>query len=419
MYPRYATPEIREALRDTPVVLIAGPRQAGKSALVGDLLDEQLTRSYVTLEDAATLDAARNDPQGFIESFAGPVCIEEVQRAPEIFLPIKAAVDRKRTPGRFLLSASANMLALPTLPDSLAGRIQIIRVFPLAQSEIESPPVDTNFVGDLLAGTIMPGDGNTLSAETKDQFISRALVGGYPGAIAQSDPTSRRAWFASYIRSVLDRDLRDLSAIEASTAMPNLLALIAARSGRLTNYADLASSVRVSQPTVKRCVTLLEQLFLVHRLPAWFRNAGVQLTRSSKLYLADTGLAMHLLGIDADGVSTDPNLAGHLLENFVVLEILKLASVSEGRPKVSHFRTSNGSGVSVLLETARGDLAAVDVQASASVRPSDFNGIRTLAALVPERFKCGVVFYMGTDLVPFGSNLFAVPIARLWQSLRC
>lgn len=418
MFERRIVGQLRDALSDTPVVLLTGPRQSGKSTLVRDLLDEATERAYVTLDDAAVLSAARSDPAGFLAGLERPVTIDEIQRAPELLLPIKAMVDRERRPGRFLLTGSADVLSLPKVADSLAGRMEVVGLRPLAQCEIEPRSGAANLVDILFDGATIAKPGHAAWADDRASILDRALAGGFPPAVARTAVSRRRAWFASYLTTILDRDVRDLASIEGLRTLPNLLGLLATRTAGLVNYSELASAIAVSQPTVKRYVVLLERLFLACELRAWSRNLGVRLAKAPKLHVADTGLAAHLSGIDAERIRRNPNLSGPLLETFVVVELLKIASWSERRPAAFHFRTSDGQEVDLVLETASGDIVAVEVKASATVSSGDLDALRSLERLASDSFRRGVILYTGSEVVPFSKTLAAVPMSRLWRDPR-
>lgn len=409
MYPRHAQGVIRQALSDSPVTLIHGARQVGKTTLARDLLDVEDAR-YLTLDTAAVLSAAGSDPEGFIEGFDGPVVIDEVQRAPGLFPAIKASIDRDRTPGRFLLTGSANVLTLPKLSDSLAGRMEIVRLWPLSQGEIESLP-PSGFVDALFAPKFsLPATSKT----DRSALFKRIEKGGFPEVLARKSPERRNAWFDSYLTAILQRDVRDLSNIEDLSALPRLLKLLATRIGGLLNYADLARSLDLPQSTLKRYFALLEATFLVTLVEPWSSNLGSRLVKSPKIHLLDSGLICHLLGLDE--LSTDhPNFGG-IVESFVVMELLKQSGSSQSRARLYHFRTSSGQETDLVLEDRQGRLVGIEVKASASAGRDDFRGLRTLQELVGDRFVRGVMLYSGTEPVAFGDRLIALPIPALWAT---
>jgi predicted AAA+ superfamily ATPase len=411
MISRHLQVLLRDALADRPVVLLQGARQVGKSTLARTLADEgRPPRRYLTMDDAAVLAAAQADPDGFIAGLDGPVVLDEIQRTPGLFLSIKAVVDRHRQPGRFLLTGSAEVLLLPKLSETLAGRMEILTLWPLSQGEIEGARegfVDAVF-GDRLPP--LPGAPSTASG-----LPERIVRGGYPELVAGGTRVRQRAWFGSYITTILQRDVRDLAHIEGLTALPRLLALLAARPMGLLNYADLARHSGLPQSTLKRYLTLLETTFLVRTLPAWFVNVGKRLAKAPKVFLTDTGLAAHLMGTDALRLREDRGLLGPLLENFVAMEATKQAAWSRAQPQLFHFHTAEGHEVDLVLEEASGRIMGIEVKAAATVGEKDFKGLRVLAQAAGGRFRRGVLLYTGTQIVPFGANLHAVPLEALWR----
>ena len=412
MYPRNIAPLVVEALRDTPVVLLNGARQTGKSTLVRSGMLGNRDARYLTLDEAGVLAAAEADPAGFLSGFTGPVILDEVQRSAALFPAIKAEVDRDRRPGRFLLTGSANVLLLPRLSESLAGRMEILTLWPLSQGEIEG--VEESFVDAVFSANPLPLLEE--QAEPLDLY-DRLLRGGYPEALARSSEVRRRAWFDSYVTTILQRDVRDLSNIEGLTELPRLLSLLAARTASLVNYAELSRSAAMPQSTLKRYISLLQATFLVQFLPAWSSNLGKRLVRSPKLLLCDTGLISSLQGLSAERLASDPVFVGPLLENFVAMELQKQSAWSLTRPRLFHFRTQNSQEVDVILEDAAGRVVGVEVKASATVGARDFRGLRALAEASGGRFRRGIVLYTGRTSVPFGKNLHALPINSLWDMI--
>jgi predicted AAA+ superfamily ATPase len=419
MHPRHISPLLAEALTDTPVVVLNGPRQSGKSTLVQSLaassgLPEVRPRQYLTLDDAVVLNAAKSDPAGFINGLAGPVTLDEVQRAPELFLAIKAAVDRDRQPGRFLLTGSADVLLLPGIADSLAGRVEILSLWPLSCAELADSAAfnraDWLFQGDLTALSIAPCD--------RDDLMGRLLAGGFPDAVTRHNPRRRAAWFDSYVQSILQRDVRDLANIEQLTEIPNLLQLLATRSATLLNFAELSRSCALPQSTLKRYFALLEMLFLVVRLPSWERNAGKRLVKAPKVFLPDAGLLCHFMGETPDSLAAKAGLPGRVVETFVLAELLKHVAFSAQRLSLWHYRTQTHIEVDFILENRMGQLAGIEVKASTTVDGKDFKGLRHLQETEPDTFMRGFVLYAGRDMVPFGEKLWAVPLSMWWAALR-
>lgn len=413
MLERAMTSRLTAALADTPVVLLHGARQVGKTTLVRSLSKGPPAREYRTLDDGIELAAAAADPDGYVAGLKGPVVIDEVQRVPDLFRAIKASVDRDRAPGRFLLTGSANVHLLPRVSESLAGRVEVLTLWPLAQVEFERGR--RNLIDDLFAGAdrleiTSTGD----RGEPGPTLVERLLRGGYPEPSSRSDPERRNEWYASYLSTILARDVRDLAGIEGLADMQRLMALLASRAAGLLNFADLARSLAMPQTTLKRYFALLQAVFLVHTLPAWASNRGLRVVKAPKVLLADTGLGAFLLGQSAHRLQTDGAARGALVENFVAVELHKLAGWSAPRVGLHHFRTPAGREVDLVLEDASGRLVGLEVKASATVHDADFAGLRALAEAAAERFVQGVVLYDGPHRVRFGDRMTALPIRALW-----
>jgi uncharacterized protein len=411
MWQRKITGQLRDALADTPVVVVQGARQTGKSTLVQMLSAREHPARYLTMDNIATLVAVQQDPSGFLSALGTQnVILDEVQRVPEIFLPLKAAVDRDRSPGRFLLTGSANALFLPQLADALVGRMALITLWPLAQCELQEAGcgwLDRAFAPAPFAIQTYPG--------SRQETITRALRGGYPEALLRESETRRADWFDAYVTTILQRDVRDLAAIQGLSELPRLLALIAARATATLNGADLSRAAGIPATTLNRYLALLQATFLVHMLPAWSANLSSRLVKAPKLLLNDSGILANLTGINEATLVTSPTKAGMLLENFVGMELVKQASWSTIRPQIFHFRTHDGREVDFLVQNRTGDVVGIEVKAANTVQETDFRGLRALAELLGERFVRGVVFYSGDTLLPFGPKLYAVPIAALWS----
>ena len=405
MYTRHISANILEALSDTPVILIRGARQTGKTTLVRDLMPNHMSSEYVTLDNAVALAAAQSDPSGFIAGVAKPVVIDEIQKAPELLPAIKEQVDRDRSPGRFILTGSSDIMAGLRVSDSLAGRMEIFDLWPLSRAEIKGST--TNLVDALFAPQ------PAWPALADDDVMNAVLTGGYPEVLARGSDRRRQAWFSAYVTTIVERDVRDLSSIQDLAALPRLLQLLASRTGQLLSYADISRGLTIPQTTLKRYMALLEATFLIRELPAWAVNIGKRVTKAPKLLFTDTGLAAHLAGLNADRLTRDRQAFGHLLENHVVCELAKHATWSRTRAALSHFRSHTGQEVDLILEDPAGNIVGVEIKASATPAASDFKGLRLLAQSCPGTFLHGVVLHLGPEAIPFGENLYALPIAGM------
>ncbi|MBN9079380.1 MAG: ATP-binding protein [Rhizobiales bacterium] len=398
---------VETALTDTRVVLLIGPRQAGKTTLARQLAGTD--RPYITLDDAGALSAARADPVGFVRGIERAV-IDEVQRAPELMLAIKESVDRDDRPGRFLLTGSANIATVPMIADSLAGRMATISLLPFAQSEIRSTPgrlLDRLFAGeDPIAGK---------DAIFGDEMVALVLRGGYPEALRRTTHARRTAWLEDYLAQILDRDVRDIANIDQLDRLPRLLEVLAEHAGQLVNHSSFGAALGLSSVTAQKYVAILERLFLIRTLAPWSNNRLSRLIKTPKLHFLDSGLLAALREDEEEALRRDRSRFGALLESFVVSELLKLASWSERRVSFSHYRTKDQDEVDVVIEDRRGRVIGIEVKASATVRSQDFRGLRQLQEAVGDRFVRGLVLHDHDRVTPFGEKLQAAPLSILWS----
>ncbi len=437
-YPRSVERRLVEALEDSPVVLIHGPRQCGKTTLAqftcapshltrrGDYLTwlgERLTWGhsrddrdyrYFSFDDPVTRDGARADPTGFVADLPERVILDEVQRVPELFEAIKISVDRQRTPGRYLLTGSTNVFLVPRLSESLAGRMQIVPLHPLTQYELTGRSNPSRPDADFLNALF--GDGFPIfqCERLGGQLVERIVAGGYPAALER--PTARRSanWYRDYVEALVQRDARDITRVRSLDILPRLLRAAAAQTAQLFNLSSLASPFELSRPSIGDYVTLLERLFLLERLPAWHNNRLKRLVKSPKLHLTDTGLAAALLGADAKALAADRTLLGHLLETFAFQELRRQASWQDTPIEFFHFRNKDGAETDIVIQQASGAVAGVEIKAAASVNRNDFRGLRKLQKASGNRFVRGVVLYDGETGIPFGDCFHAIPMSRLW-----
>ena len=441
-YPRHVEHRLAEALEDSPVVLIHGPRQCGKTTLAqyayaptylrvggahvtvsGRRFSLGVSRqhrdyAYISFDDAVVRDGARADPAGFVADLPERVILDEIQRVPELFAAIKMEADRRRVPGRFILTGSTNVLLVPNLSESLAGRLQIVRLHPLAQYELaaRSVPADSRSGAGFLNALFEDGFEVRQTARLRGQLIERIVAGGFPAALVR--PTARRSanWHRDYVEALIQRDVRDMTRIRSLDVLPRLLSAAASQTARLFNLSGLASPFQLSRPTIGGYMTLLERLFLLERLPPWHSNRLSRLVKSPKLHVGDTGLAAALLGVDAAALAADRTLLGQFLETFVFQELRKQASWHDTPPAFFHFRDRDDAEVDIVIEQGSRAVAGVEVKGAATVTRADFRGLLKLAKAAGDRFARGVVLYDGEVSTRFGDRLYAVPIRRLWAT---
>ena len=405
-FSRWIEPRITEALLDTPVVLLAGPRQAGKTTLVRQIAEQQGLR-YLTLDDALTLLSAREDPVGMIRSLDRAV-IDEIQRAPQLLLAIKKSVDDDRRPGRFLITGSANLMALPTVADSLAGRMETLSLLPLSQSEIESN--SANWIDRAFTGQLLQVDKPALGSE----LIERILCGGYPEAISRSSPRRRLAWARQYIDAIIQRDVRDVAGIDKLDHLPRFLRALAQTAGQMCNYTKLGGQVGLDGKTAARYISVFEQMYLLKRVDVWARNRLNRVVKTPKLQFLDSGLLASLLGLNTEALNQDRMRLGSLLESFVFSELLKHTTTADDDYDLMYYRDADKYEVDVVIENTAGQLIGVEVKAAASIKESDLRGLKKLASLAGDQFKMGVLLYDGTEIMPLSEKLWAVPLSSLW-----
>jgi predicted AAA+ superfamily ATPase len=405
LYPRQIESRVAEAMQDTPVVWLAGPRQAGKTTLVRQMSGNG-TR-YLTLDDELTLMSAREDPIGMIRSLDRAV-IDEIQRAPSLLLAIKKSVDEDRRPGRFLLTGSANLMALPTVADSLAGRMETLLLLPLSQSEIERQ--SANWLDRVFAGRIPQQGSQALGGD----LVDRVLCGGYPEAISRSTPRRRIAWARQYIDALIQRDVRDVSGIEKLDQLPRFLRALAQTAAQMCNYTQLGGHVGLDSKTAAKYIGVLEQMYLLRRVEVWARNRINRAVKTAKLQFIDSGLLAALLELTAHEVQQDRTRFGNVLGSFVYGELLKATTTAEGDYSLMYYRDADKLEVDVVIENAAGQLVGVEVKASATVNKSDLRGLRKLASLAGDQFKLGILLYDGDETLPLGDNIWAAPLATLW-----
>ncbi len=396
-------------LKLAPVVLINGPRQSGKTTLVRELISDSYPSDYVLLDNLPTRSAALDDPVGFIKS-KKPLIIDEIQRVPDLLLAIKESVDNDRRPGRFILTGSARVLLLPRISETLAGRIDILTLWPLSQGEIYDKR--ETFIDQIYNPEPIQWRGEGIES---DQLVERMLQGGFPEAISRQSEDDRKRWYRNYLDTITQREVREIADVERLAQIPRIVSSLAYRTRSPINISDLSSDLGIPRTTLDRYLTLLEHVFTVRSLPGWHRNPLKQLVKSPKVLICDSGLHAYLMQFDAKRILADNAAAGLICENFIGMELVKQLSWSHQNTGIYHLRSSKGVEIDFILETIDRRVVALEVKVSSTVRSEDFRHLAWLRDRLGKRFTRGVVLYAGDKALPFGDRLEAVPMSAVWS----
>lgn len=403
-----------DQLRDDPVLLIEGPRTVGKSTLLRQIAAE-CGATVLDLDVPAVRDAVAADPSTFV-SGGEPVFIDEYQKAPIVLDAIKAELNVSSRPGRFALTGSTRHDALPPAAQALTGRLSRLTAFPLSQGEIAGSHEQ------LVEGVFLNAEAvvasRPVSATTRGEYLLRIAAGGFPMALARSGASARNRWFDSYVTLTLERDVRDLSRIRQGALLPALLARLAGQTAQVLSVGAAARGLSMDRVTAESYTRLLEAVFLVHRLPAWGKTLTARAIGTPKIHILDSGVAARLLRLTPEKLGRkDPTALtelGHLLESFVVGELLKQASWLDDVTAMGHWRTRDGDEVDLVLERDDGTLVAVEVKAGGRVPGDDFRPLRKLRSAAGDTFQAGIVFYLGARSYTYEDRLHVMPVDRLW-----
>lgn len=410
---RHMLPIVRTRMRDEPVVLLQGPRSVGKSTLLRQLAGG-FGVDVIDLDDLATRDAVAADPSTFVAG-PPPVCVDEYQHVPLLLDAIKAQLNVNSDAGRFVLTGSARHQSLPAVAQALTGRLHRLAIHPLSQSEIEG--TDTDLLDRLFSDPSRVVSASP-SRTPREEYIERVVVGGFPTALARGSEASRNRWFDDYIRLTLERDVQELSRIQQAATLPRLLERLASQTGQVLNLARAASDVRLNERTADSYLRLLEAVFLVHRLPAWGTTLTARSAATPKLHVFDSGIASRLLRLTPSKLARREPTAltelGHLLETFVVGELLKHASWLDGLAGVGHWRTRDGDEVDLVVERDDGAVVALEVKAAQRVTGDDLAPLRKLREAVGPAFVAGAALYLGPRSFNYEDRLYVLPVDRLW-----
>ena len=411
---RRILPVAVERCAESPVLLLEGPRTVGKSTLLAGLA-ERLGGEVLDLDDVDVRAAVARDPAVMIDA-PGPVLIDEYQHAPVVLDAIKARLNRSSRPGQFVLTGSARHESLPRAAQALTGRLQRLAVLPLSQAEIERSE------HDLLAG-LMNDPAETVAAPAsttvRQEYVDRIVKGGFPLALTARSDGARSRWIEDWVRLTLERDVQELSRVRQAHTLPIVLERLAGQTAQVLNGARLADGLGIDEKTARDYVRLLEAVFLVRLLPSWDRTLTKRTTARPKAHLLDAGVAARLLRLTADKLARrDPAALtqfGHLLETFVVGEILAQATWTDAIASVGHWRTRDNVEVDLVIEADDGRVTAFEIKAASRVGGVDFSGLRQLRERLGSAFVAGVALYTGARSYTFEDRLHVMPIDRLWR----
>lgn len=408
LLPRLIEPTIRTALADTPVVCVVGPRQSGKTTLVRNMEEN---RAFYSLEQDMHYKFASSDPDGFVASLPDYACLDEVQRVPALFRALKISVDQDRRPGRFLLTGSANPLLVLNASESLAGRMEIVQLQPLTEAEKARKP--GHFLLDFLNDDFKPCL-KPRAAPAKTTLEERLVAGGYPEALMRT-PDRARQWHRQYLRSLIERDVKEIARIRGANELGRLVKLLALRTGQLLNVSNLAGDTGLHRETIEHYLAVLERIFLVQRLPAWHSNAGRRLLKSPKIHFLDSGLAATLVNLTTGNWNENRDRMGHLLESFALQQLVAQADWTDPDLNFWHYRDKDLVEVDIVMTQGR-KTWGVEVKAAVSLGSNVGRGLTRLANQCGKGFIRGIVLYNGQDIIPLrDKRILAVPLNELWK----
>jgi uncharacterized protein len=411
---RFVESKVIQSLKTFPVTYIAGPRQSGKTTLAQGIASSTHPLSYITFDDLQLQSAAQRDPNAFLNGLSGPVILDEIQMAPELFRPLKIKVDENRQQqnggrGQFLLTGSASVLALPKLSDALVGRMAIHTLLPFSATEIQQN-AHANFIDRAFLNTW------AFEQQTQNNALNMMIHASFPELLTLDTHALRHTWCNSYVNTILQRDVRALVEIEKIKALPDLLRLIATRTGGLLNEAGLSRDTQLNHMTIKKYRILLESLFLTLSIPAWSKNLGKRLIKAPKLYIHDINILLYLLNTELTHLPIqNPTLFGQILETFIAIELTKQLTFSTTEANLYHFRTAAGQEIDFILEGPDQKIVGIEVKAKSKVSLRDFQHLETLKQALGKSFHKGFVVYQGADVLPFGEDMWAIPLSKLWS----
>lgn len=406
LYRRWQNQKLLHALKQRRVVLLTGPRQCGKTTLCRTICNDNI--EYRTLDNRNLLEAARNDPAGFIKHSKSTLIIDEIQLAPELLLAIKEHVDLDDQKGQFLLTGSSNINSIPSVRESLAGRITNIRLRSFTQGEIAG--TEPNFLDLVFSGKLQM---QQLTC-SQDDVISRALIGGFPEVIQYSEK-AKRNWHQDYITSILERDLKDIVNIRRKDSMRSLVAILAAWSSNFIDISAIGADLAINRITLESYINALETLYLIERVRPWTKTDYEIVGKKDKIFFSDTGLMSSILGWKQELIRFDSDRIGKVVETFIFQELAAQINYYMGEYELFHYRDKQKREIDFIVERDDGMLALIEVKAGSAINAKAFRHIKYFKAhIAPQRKIVGIVLYSGEHIISYGDNMWAVPISIFW-----
>ena len=400
MLKRSISPILKIALKISPIVLLKGARQVGKSTLAMDF-----GHYYVVLDDVSTRINAKDDPNRFVETLQKPVTIDEIQKVPELLESLKLYIDSHRNNGDFLITGSANILDIKQTKDTLAGRIVELTLYPLSIKE------RANKAQDNVIDRLFSHDFSTIEVET-NRVVEDILKGGYPDVQSLETPLEKKLWFSSYVSTYIERDARDLGDFRDIDSFYRFVNIIAPRSTSLLNKSKIAKEVGIRVETVENYLVILEQTFQLYTLRPFYENIGKQFVKSSKLFLNDTGIMSYFLGLYTISQFEASRYKGALVETFVFNELLKHCGFTIEDTKIYHYLTNDKKEIDFILEQ-NNRVMAVEVKSSSKVGKDDFRHIMDYQKK-SSKDVFGVIFYMGRNVLHINDKCVALPMGYFY-----
>lgn len=410
IYKRWQAKKIKQTLKTRRVLLLIGPRQSGKTTLAKNLTNKKII--YRTLDDTTLLNAALDDPESFVRHGDDLMIIDEIQRAPLLLQAIKQNVDENEKPGRFLLTGSTHIQSLPSVKESLAGRITKIRLRPLTLGEIYGK--QPSFIKKIFDGNF--NSNFQQKRMYKDTYIKHAFNGGYPEPLRLKKYKDKKKWYKDYLEALIERDLIDISQIKRKDSLSKLVTILAAWSSKFMVISDIGKTLSISRATIQTYINALESLCLVERIKPWHKTDYDRVSKQEKIFMTDTGLMASLLNWQQEEVLLNSDKSGKLFETFIFHQLVSILEAQSEEYELYHYRDGEKREIDFIIKNEKGSILGIDVKAGSTVSKSSFKHLKWFGLNISKKSSfTGIILYTGQHVVSFGKNMWAIPISALWH----